>query len=125
VTLAQKLDRLPPCICRLLARCGVSGELLTDGELRRVTGWSREKLRRIAESKTWNGIPVQDVDVFLIACNLTWSTQSRQRWILKRATEKGLEGIRRMRHLRKPVAQKAGRVLRLLKRTEEILKNSQ
>jgi hypothetical protein len=99
------------------------GELMTDAQLLRQTRWSKEKLRRIAESRTWDGISVKDVDVFLVACGLTWSTQRRQLWLLKIATEKGLEGIRRMHHLRKPVAQKAGRVLRLLKRTEEILKN--
>jgi len=121
MTLAQKLDRLPPCICRLLAKA--DGELMTDAQLLRQTRWSKEKLRRIAESRTWDGISVKDVDVFLVACGLTWSTQRRQLWLLKIATEKGLEGIRRMHHLRKPVAQKAGRVLRLLKRTEEILKN--
>lgn|GEM_PF-3907701 len=123
MTLAQKLDRLPPCICRLLAKS--NGELMTDAELMRRMRCGKDKLRRIVESRTWDGIAVQDVDDFLKACGLTWSTQRRQIWGLKRAVEKGLEGIRRMKHLKKPVAQKASRVLTLLKRTEEILKNSQ
>lgn len=123
MTLAQKLDRLPPCICRLLAKA--DGELMTDHALMKRTRWGKTKLRRIAESRSWDGIPVKDVDTFLCACGLTWSTQRRQLFLLKIATERGLDGIRQMRHLQKPVAQKHGRVLRLLKRTEEILRNAQ
>jgi hypothetical protein len=121
MTLAQKLDRLPPCVCRLLAQRNTS--LLTDTELCALTGWSREKVWRISAAKSWKGILVRDVDRFLMACGLSWSTQRRQLWVLKKAIERGPEGIRQMKHLIGPVAQKASRVTRLLKRTEKILRN--
>lgn len=96
---------------------------MRDSELMRATGWQRDKLRRVVRSKTWNGIPVRDVDNFLRACGLTWSTQRRQLWILRRATASGLDGILKMRHLRKPIAERRDFVMRLLKRTEKILSN--
>lgn len=120
MTLSQKLNRLPPCICRLLA-CR-EGELMRDIELMAATGWQRDKLRRVARAKTWDGIPVKDVDRFLSACGLTWSTQRRQLEVLKRATAFGLDGILKMRHLRRPIVEKKDFVTRLIKRTEKILR---
>lgn len=112
MTLLEKLNRLPPCICRLLAKN--NGELATDRELLAVTGWSRAKLDRIAKAVTWAEVAVIDVDAFLYACGLTWSTQRRQLWLLQVAALKGFQGIKRMRHLKKPIAQRAGRVATLL-----------
>lgn len=120
MTLAEKLDRLPPCICRLLAKR--DGELMTDAELRRITGWSQDKLQRIAESKSWSRITVLDADIFLIACGLKWSTQRRERWLLQVAFMRGFDGIRRMRHLQKLTGRNAAAAAILLKRTEQLLK---
>lgn len=122
MTLLEKLNRLPPCICRLLAK--INGQLATDRELMMVTGWSRAKLGRIAKATTWAEIAVIDVDAFLFACGLTWSTQRRQLWLLQVAALKGFQGIKRMRHLQKPIAQRAGRVATLLERTKKIVVNN-
>lgn len=118
MTLTEKLDRLPPCICRLLAKS--NGELATDAEIRGATGWSRAKLERISQATTWAGISVGDVDSFLAACGIRWSSQRKERWKLTRIIRAG--GIHRMRHLWKPIAQRASRVATLLKRTEELLR---
>jgi hypothetical protein len=119
MTLLEKLNRLPPCVCRLLAEN--NGELATDHELLLLTGWRRKKLDRISMATTWAEVSISDADDFLRACGLTWSTQRRQLWLLQVAALKGFRGIRRMRHLQKPIAQKAGRVLRLLKRVGKIM----
>jgi NhaP-type Na+/H+ or K+/H+ antiporter len=120
MTLLEKLDRLPPCFCRLLAQ--ERGELMTDCELEVITGWSAAKLRRVAEAKSWARIKVNDVDAFLIACGLCWSAQRRHIWKAMRLLRTGgVHSLRRMRHLRKPIAQRASRVTTLLKRTEEVL----
>lgn len=120
MTLLEKLDRLPPCFCRLLAQ--QDGELMTDRELVKLVGWERHKLARISMSKSWRRVSVEDVDKFLKACGLCWSQQRRKIWLAKRLLRMaGLHGLRRMRHLRKPIAQRAVRVTTLLKRTEEVL----
>jgi hypothetical protein len=119
MTLLEKLDRLPPCICRLLSQR--DGELMTDRNLLQITGWSRAKLHRVAESKSWRAVTIGDADLFLIACGLHWSAQRRKLWLLRRALFDGANGLRGMRHLRTPTAQRAARVTTLLKRTEEVL----
>ena len=118
MTLTEKLDRLPPCICRLLA--SNNGELATDAEMRLITGWGKTKFENISRAKTWAGISVCDVDAFLLACGISWSAQRKLRWKLLQAVKSG--GIQRMRHLRRPIAQRASRVATLLKRTEELLR---
>ncbi len=120
MTLLRKLDRLPPCLCRLLAQR--NGELMTDRQLIRLTGWSKVKLERICKALSWARICVSDVDDFLFACGLRWSAQRRERWLLKVATEKGVEGLLRMRHLR--WARKSD-VTVLLKRYMKVVGNSQ
>ena len=119
LTLTQKLDRLPPCICRLLAQS--NGEFLSDKELTRMLRWGENKLRRISKATSWTRITVEDADAFLAACGLRWSSQRRERWLLRVAVSKGLDGLRRMKHLRKPVAARAATVTMLLRRTEKLL----
>jgi len=120
MTLLEKLDRLPPCFCRLLAKR--NGELMTDREMVKLVGWERHKLGRISLSKSWGRISVQDVDIFLKACGVPWPRQHHKIWMLMRLLRKaGVSGLHRMRHLQKPIAQRATRVTTLLKRTEEVL----
>lgn len=119
MTLVEKLNRLPPCLCRLLAKH--DGKLMTDVQLMRTTGWSKKKLERISRSRSWSKISVEDADWFLLACSLSWSAQRKKLWMLKLASEKGLDGIRRMRHLR---STRKSVVTMLLRRTERILMNS-
>ena len=122
MTLLEKLNRLPPCICRLLAQR--SGVLATDAELQLMTGWSQSKFERIAFSGTWAGVSVSDVDAFLEACGVSWASQRRERWRLLRAMRGGLDGLKRLSHLKAPVAARKRRVISLLKRTERVLQNN-
>lgn len=96
MTLTSKLDRLPPCFVRILAKH--NGRLMTDPELMERTGWGRRKLRAVYQSASWGSVKVEDVDTFLKACNMSWSTQRRQRWLLKLAISHG--GIETMQHLK-------------------------
>lgn len=120
MTLTEKLDRLPPCICRLLAEN--NGELATDAEIILRTGWGRKKLDRISRAISWAEITVADVDAFLRVCGISWSSQRREREKLQWAATKSVGGIAGMRHLQNTIAQRASRVTTLLKRTEELLR---
>lgn len=96
-TLLAKLDRLPPIVVRIfLARH--KGKLMTDLELRRRTGWGKKKLLRVYRAATWKDATVDEVDTFLSACGLRWSSQRRQRFLLQLAFERN--GLERMRHLK-------------------------
>lgn len=94
MTLLEKLNRLPPCICRIFAK--KNGRLMSDDELIQATGWNRKHLRKVYQSNTWAKVRVEDVDKFLTACGLRWSTQQRQHDAL-RYHQKHLTN---MRHLR-------------------------
>ena len=76
MTLLEKLNRLPPCLCRIFAK--KNGRLMTDPELMEATGWGKKRLRKVYQSPSWAGIRVEDVDRFLTACGLRWSSQRRQ-----------------------------------------------
>lgn len=115
MTLTDKLNRLPPCICRLLAK--KSGRLMTDDELVAATGWGKTRLRTLYNSTSWENITVGDADKFLTACGLTWSSQRRQRWLLQLAGN----DISRMRHLRATTGWQASMVQRHQARIARLL----
>lgn len=117
MTLTQKLDRIPPCVARILATA--NGKLATDAALMKLTGWTDRKLVRLYRRRTWSGVKVGDVDAFLAACGLSWSTQREKRWLLKLAIERG--GVRTMRHLRFKKGQQVSRVANHLRTIEKIL----
>lgn len=96
MTLEEKLNRLPPFLARLLAKS--NGRLMTTPELVKKTGFCHEKLERISKQRTWAKITVRDVDLFLSACGLKWSTQRRQRWALALAIKKGR--LDKLRHFK-------------------------
>lgn len=76
MTLLEKLNRLPPCLCRIFAKR--NGRLMSDAELMEATGWSIRHLRRVYKASSWADVAVRDVDTFLAACGLRWSSQRRQ-----------------------------------------------
>lgn len=117
---------IPPCICRLLAKHdGREGRLLTDTDIRKRTGWRKEYLRSVYNSATWKAITVGDMDLFLWACGLHPSKQRRYKWVLQRAWRNGMDGIRKMRHLRADVAWRCNQVKTLLRMVERVLENEQ
>lgn len=122
MTLTEKLDRLPPCICRLLAQ--KDGVLRTDREMVADLGVDRHTFYAMCKRKTWASFKVSEVDAFLRACGLRWSAQRKQRQRLQLAAKNGLDGIRRLHHLQRATEQRAARVSLLLRRTEELLRNS-
>lgn len=116
--------RIPPCVCRLLAKSkGADGQerLMTDAELRQRTGWTRYYLSAVYHSATWDKVEVADMDLFLWACGLHPSKQRRYIWLLKRAWSKGMDGIRNMRHLKVDVSWRIVQIDILLQMVEKVL----
>lgn len=117
---------IPPCICRMLARNdGRDGRLMTDAELGKKTGWGKKHLRAVYRRATWDDVTVGNMDLFLWACGLHPSKQRRYTWLLKRALKNGMEGIRKMRHLRADTAWQVNQVQTLLRMVERVLDNEQ
>lgn len=122
MTLTEKLNRLPPCIVRILAKH--NGKLITDPELMRRTGWGKRYLRSVYNSASWDGIKVGDVDKFLAACGMSWSTQRRQRWLIQLGYHKTgsvIDGIKSMQHLQNDVGWRGNQLRLHLNRIERLL----
>lgn len=117
MTLLEKLDRLEPLVCRMMARS--NGHFMSDREIMQVTGWGIAKLRRIYNSKSWARINVRDVDVFLKACGISWSSQRRILWLLKL----NAYDITKMRHLQFRTGWQAAMILRHQRRILRLLED--
>jgi hypothetical protein len=122
MTLLEKLNRIPPCICRLMAK-DASGMLMSNDEIRRRTGWGKTRLRRIVSATSFKDITVSEVDAFLSACGLSWSTQRRLIWLMQIAWRNG--GLQTMRHLRYKTGSQASMIKRHQKRIAKILSKQQ
>lgn len=114
-SLLDKLDRLPPILCRLLAK--ENGKLMSDVRLSKLTGWGLSKLRRVYRQTTWGNVTVEDADVFLTACGCSWSSQRRQLWHLSRPRSQFLA----MRHLKAASVQEAAMISRHQRRMVALL----
>lgn len=121
-TLRHKLDRIPPCICRLMAK-NVAGRLMSNAELKLITGWGNSKLKRIASATTFRDLTVGEVDQFLAACGLRWSSQRRMLWLMQLAWRNG--GLQTMRHLRYETGWQASMIKRHQRRIEQLLSKKQ
>jgi len=122
MTLTEKLDRLPPCVARIWAK--KDGRLATSSHLMKLTGWGARKLLWISRRKSWADVSVRDVDAFLSACGLSWSSQSNQRLTLMKALERG--GLQTMLHLERRKLSRttrwqASQLARHIRRLEKIL----
>lgn len=116
--LSDRLNDIPPCFVRLLAKDG--NQLAGDRVLMARTGWSARRLREFYQRARFT--EGDDVDTFFAACGIRWSQKNQLRWQLQRAWEKGgLKGIARMRHL-KPRNPWQARALNVhLRRIEKLL----
>lgn len=97
---------------------------MTDAEIRNKTGWQKNYLRAVYNSASWDRIRVRDMDLFLWACGLHPSKQRRYRWVLQRAWRNGMEGIRKMKHLRIDAAWRSRQIDVLLRMVERVLNES-
>lgn len=117
-SLMAKLDRIPPCVARLMAK-GPNGTLASNAELKRRTGWGQSKLKRVSSATSFKNITVGEADAFLEACGLRWSSQRRMLWLMQRSWRNG--GLQTMRHLRFRTGWQASMVKRHQRRIEKLL----
>lgn len=121
LTLTERLNRLPPVFCRILAKTA-DGALMTDSQLCARTGWGKTRLRSVYQSLSWSEVTVAEVDTFMSACGLGWSSTRRQLWLLNRAWAKGgVKGLLSMRHMKRDCCWRNNQMRLLLGRVERLL----
>lgn len=70
MTLTETLDRLPPCLVRLVARNGHSGQRLSLHVIAERAGMSYSAAQRLSLKKTWKNVPPKTIDAFCFACSV-------------------------------------------------------
>lgn len=85
MTILQKLDRLPPCACRLIAkiRNGRGWRGPSHRELETISGIPKSTIAQITFRKTWRGIAIEIVDTFSAACGVDHLNVKRQTYYLR------------------------------------------
>jgi len=84
-SLVEYLDRLPPCIVRLVARKpGHHGQRMSLHEIARASGLSYGAVLRLSLKRSWANVPPNRIDPFCKACGVDPLHPSRTRRYLKR-----------------------------------------
>jgi hypothetical protein len=105
--LIEKLDRMPPFLCRLMARR--NGRSPSNKDLSKDSGIPLTTLRRICEKKTWADVPVGMAQRFSVACGVDLLRQTRSLEYFKR---------RKFAHIKKsPNLKYYNKLLKLWKET--------
>lgn len=67
----SKLDKLPPNVCRLLARVPHKAkQALTTDDIARRSGFSKQKVRAMSRLRSWKDVTVGDMEIFKSACGI-------------------------------------------------------
>lgn len=92
MTLLEKADRLPPYICRYVARKKHGTEPMSHTDIAKASGLSRSFVAVLSKRRTWKGIPINVIDSFSIACGVNLSTPSETIDFLKNSDKNHLNG---------------------------------
>lgn len=84
MTLVEKYDRFPPCLCRLIAKTHNGRRWMGLRELAKRSGLSLTQVHRLSKLKSWATVPLEDVDKFAAACGVRWDRLRVARQFLRR-----------------------------------------
>ena len=94
----ERLDRLPPFACLLIAR-HKDGQPISIKEIAAKLGVSIYAVRKVLTLTSWATVPVQVADTYRAACGVTPKTERLQVAYLKR-TMSLPSGLRHVKHMR-------------------------
>lgn len=69
-TLLNRINKLPPAACRLLARSRHGWHGLSHQELATKAGLARSTVAKISRRQTWNGLTIDTIERFSTACGV-------------------------------------------------------
>lgn len=77
LTITAKLDRYPPILCRLLARCRDHGRIRakTAREIAEAAGMSEPEVQILSQLTTWADVPVAKMIAFSTACGVNFGSR--------------------------------------------------
>lgn len=86
-----RFDKIPPKLCRLLARTSHGLKLMTEQEICEHSGLSRERVVQISHLSTWSGLPLSVIESFSHACRVDLLAPSEHLRFLRRRKRVYLE----------------------------------
>lgn len=64
----KKINRVPPYVCRLLAR--KDGKAMSNEQIAELSGLSQTKVKRISWMVEWDSLSAKDIDRYSTACGV-------------------------------------------------------
>lgn len=89
----KELNKMPPIMCRLLARHGRQGKrprIKTIGEISKDSGIPIGIVRIIALKDCWDDVQMKHVDAFMKGCGIERGNMARHRKFLQREFKRDL-----------------------------------
>ena len=84
-SLVEFLDRLPPCMVRLVARKpNHHGQRMSLHEISRASGLSYGAVLRLSVKKSWANVPPERIDRFCRACGVDMLKRGRTMQYIRR-----------------------------------------
>lgn len=84
MTLFEKLDLLPPCVCRLLARRANGRQGLSHQEIAQASGLSVSTVAKLSFQTEWGTVTIDVAKRFSLACGVNHLNASGQLDYLRR-----------------------------------------
>lgn len=76
MTLLGKLERIPPFLCRLLARDGRHG--LSHNDIAECSGLNRSTVKELSFATSWRGHTIETIVAFAEACGVNHLAAEKQ-----------------------------------------------
>ncbi len=83
-SILECLDRVPPCICRLLARTGRGRKSLSNAQIAVLASISKNTVHRLSNRTSWSGFTIDVIMRFSKACGVDLLKPKRQMDYLRR-----------------------------------------
>jgi hypothetical protein len=91
MTLLEVANRFPPIACRYLARKDHGWTAMSHRDLASASGLSKTKVAELSLRKTWDGVPIDVVVRFSLACGVDLMRPKRTLAYLRRARRMHLQ----------------------------------
>ena len=85
MTLLEKANQFPPCVCRFLARKKCGQAPMSSREIAALAGLSKARVDSLSLLSSWKGIPIDTVAAFSKACGVDLLRPAAARKYLKRS----------------------------------------
>jgi hypothetical protein len=83
-TVLDKLNRVPPCVCRLLARKNHGRRGMTHRDLAKASGLTLSTVQALSFRRSWTGLSIDTIMAFSLACGVNHLSTDQQMDYLRR-----------------------------------------